>query len=132
MRFASFEINDRASYGLVRGDSIIDLGPEFGARYPSLKAAIADDALSQLGAWAMDQPGGLALSSIQYLPVIPDADRVACFGLNYRKRNPAGGDVTEMEFPTIFLKAGSDHRQARAQHCKGKRPRSRCRIYLLQ
>ena len=105
MRFASFEINDRASYGLVRGDSIIDLGPEFGARYPSLKAAIADDALSQLGAWAMDQPGGLALSSIQYLPVIPDADRVACFGLNYRKRNPAGGDVTEMEFPTIFLKA---------------------------
>jgi 2-keto-4-pentenoate hydratase/2-oxohepta-3-ene-1,7-dioic acid hydratase in catechol pathway len=105
MRFASFEIQNRASYGLVRGDTIIDIGAEFGDRYASLKAAIAGDALGNIGAWAMDQPGGLALTSIRFLPVIPDADRIACFGLNYRKRNPAGGDVTEMEYPTIFLKA---------------------------
>jgi len=105
MRFASFEISGRESYGLVRDESVIDIGAEFGAHYGNLKAAIADQALEIIGTWAMEQPTGLALSSIQFLPVIPDAGCIACFGLNYRKRNPAGGDVTEMEHPTIFLKA---------------------------
>ena len=37
MKFASFEIDNAASWGLVEGDSVVDLG----SRYPDLKSAIA-------------------------------------------------------------------------------------------
>ena len=101
MRFVSFERDDGPGYGLVRGEAIVDLSAR---AYPTLRHAIAADALGELTAWAEDQSAGLALAQASLLPVIPDAEKIMCFGLNYRKRNPAGGDVTEMEHPLYFLK----------------------------
>ena len=36
MRFVSFETAGRASYGVVSGDGIIDLGSKLGREYPAL------------------------------------------------------------------------------------------------
>ena len=52
MRFASFEIDNTTSWGLVEDDAIADLGALLRARFPDLKSAIAAGALSDAAASA--------------------------------------------------------------------------------
>ena len=37
MRYISFEIEDHASYGLVEGNKVIDLGKQLGSQFPDLR-----------------------------------------------------------------------------------------------
>ena len=74
-----------------------------------------DDACAALPCYPDDEAGlaqlirssfstaDITFDQVRLLAVIPDAEKIICFGLNYRKRNPAGGDVTEMEHPLYFL-----------------------------
>ena len=41
MKLISFTKDDRNSYGLLKGDSIIDLGARLGDKYPDLKSLLA-------------------------------------------------------------------------------------------
>jgi hypothetical protein len=50
MRQISFTASGRSSYGVVVGDSVFDLGRRLGDRYPTLRAAIAGNALHQAAA----------------------------------------------------------------------------------
>ena len=50
MKLASFEIKGRASYGVVVGDGVIDVGARSGARHPTLRAVLAADALDEIAA----------------------------------------------------------------------------------
>ena len=96
MKFVSFEIDNAASWGLVEGDSVVDLG----SRYPDLKSAIAAGALAELAksaAGAKRHP----LSKIKFLPVIPNPDKILCIGLNYENHRKETGR-TEVENPTVF------------------------------
>ena len=52
MKFASFEIDNAASWGLVEGDTVADLGPVLRDRYPDLKSAIGAGALAEAAAAA--------------------------------------------------------------------------------
>ena len=104
MRFVSYILAGRASYGICGDAGIVDLGEFFGAQYSTLRAAIAGNALDELAEWAHGKPPDAAIEDVEFLPLIPDAEKVICFGLNYRKRNPVEGDVTDMEFPNFFLK----------------------------
>ena len=45
MKFISFEIKGRPSYGAVVGERVVDLAPVFGAQAPDLKALIAQGLL---------------------------------------------------------------------------------------
>jgi len=45
MKLVSFAASGRNSYGAVVGDGVFDLGRRLGDRYPTLRAAIAGDAL---------------------------------------------------------------------------------------
>ena len=47
MKFASFEIDGIASWGLVEGEAIADLGAVLRERFADLKSAIAAGALSE-------------------------------------------------------------------------------------
>ena len=107
MRFASYFMAGRASYGLCGEAGIVDLGAFFGAQYPTLRAAIASNALDELTEWADGKPSDAAIEDVEFLPLIPDAEKVICLGLNYRKRNPVEDDVADMEFPNFFLNRDS-------------------------
>ena len=52
MKLASFEVKGRASYGVVTGDGVADVGGRLGTRYPSLRAVLAADALGEIAAGA--------------------------------------------------------------------------------
>lgn len=100
MKFASFSIAGRASWGIVEGDEALDLGGVVGDRLPDLKSAIAAGALG-----ALAQPAAQAtrhpLAALSWLPVIPNPDKILCVGLNYETHRRETGR-SEVEHPTIF------------------------------
>lgn len=104
MQFVSYIGVDGATWGLVDGDGVIDLG----ARGPhgSLRAAIAAGELMAIGTAARGESPDAALADIAYLPTIPDPTHMFCAGKNYEDH------VEEMGFEmpdnlTLFLKANS-------------------------
>jgi 2-keto-4-pentenoate hydratase/2-oxohepta-3-ene-1,7-dioic acid hydratase in catechol pathway len=100
MRFASFEIDNTTSWGLVEDDAIADFGALLRARFPDLKSAIAACALSDAAASAAKAKRH-ALSDITWLPVIPNPDKILCIGLNYEMHRQETGRA-EVENPTVF------------------------------
>jgi 2-keto-4-pentenoate hydratase/2-oxohepta-3-ene-1,7-dioic acid hydratase in catechol pathway len=100
MRLASFRHGDHASWGVVEGDAIADVGAVVHDRFPDLKAAIAADALDAAQA-AVDRAQRLPLGEIAWLPVIPNPDKILCVGLNYEMHRQETGRA-EVENPTIF------------------------------
>ena len=100
MKFASFEIGNRSSWGVIKGAEAIDVGSLLRDRYPDLKSAIAADALSA----ARDATGNAKrypIADITWLPVIPNPDKILCIGLNYETHRKETGR-SEVEHPTVF------------------------------
>ncbi len=100
MKFASFKIGNTASWGLVEGDDVADLGALLAERYPDLKSAILADALGE-AAEAASKARRHALKDILFLPVIPNPDKILCIGLNYEMHRKETGR-SEVENPTVF------------------------------
>ena len=105
MRVASFEIDGRRSYGVVRGAEVFEAKPEWRRRFPDLKAVLAAGVLEDLPP-SCEAPG-LATSGLHFLPVIPDPDKILCVGVNYRPHViEMGRDIPEK--PVVFVRfAGS-------------------------
>jgi 2-keto-4-pentenoate hydratase/2-oxohepta-3-ene-1,7-dioic acid hydratase in catechol pathway len=99
MKFASYELDGRASWGAVVGDTLVPLATP---ALPTLKAAIAADALPQSEAGLALQTG-VPLSAVTWLPVIPEPGKIFCIGVNYEehrvemKRERVG-------HPTVFMR----------------------------
>ncbi|MBI1200968.1 MAG: 5-carboxymethyl-2-hydroxymuconate isomerase [Rhodopseudomonas sp.] len=101
MRLASAMHNGRATYGIVVGDRLIDLGRSIGSQYPDLRSLLAAGPalLGQL----REQDAGIPLDQVTFLPVIPNPDKIFCVGLNYRSHVAETGR-TESEKPAIFIR----------------------------
>jgi 2-keto-4-pentenoate hydratase/2-oxohepta-3-ene-1,7-dioic acid hydratase in catechol pathway len=102
MKLASFTAAGRTSYGIVGDNGIVDLGPRLGARYPTLRAALAGDALGEIAQAAGAKPD-LALAQASLLPPIPAPDKIVCIGLNYRAHAAEAG-LKVPEHPSLFLR----------------------------
>jgi 2-keto-4-pentenoate hydratase/2-oxohepta-3-ene-1,7-dioic acid hydratase in catechol pathway len=98
MKLASFRAGERASYGVVTGDGIIDLGSRFGPTYPTLRSAIAAGLINADA--AKDAPD-LHLADVRLLTPITDPEKIICVGLNYRA-HAAEGNFKVPDFPSIF------------------------------
>ncbi len=91
----SFQAGTAASWGVVDGDQVIDLG----ATAPSLRAA-----LPSLAGLAVPASGKRhALADVTFLPPIPDPDKIICIGLNYLTHILEGGREPPKQ-PTIFTR----------------------------
>lgn len=101
MRLASFSHGGRASYGIVNGNHVVDVGKLIGAQYPDLKSLLTagPDLLEKL----RSQAPTLQIDEVTFLPVIPNPDKIFCAGLNYRSHVEETGR-TESEKPVIFLR----------------------------
>ena len=102
MRWISFEKNGRASYGIVVGDGIVDVG----AARPNertLKDLLATGDLAKAGTEAARRRPDHKLSEIRYLPVITNPDKILCVGINYKAhQEETGREATS--HPTIFVR----------------------------
>ncbi|WP_242151263.1 fumarylacetoacetate hydrolase family protein [Sphingomonas sp. BAUL-RG-20F-R05-02] len=99
MKFISYRIGDRASYGAVIDDQIADLGcrPDAPA---DLKAAIA-------ASWLPGSIKGLeptlALAEVSLLPIIPNPGKILCVGHNYEDHRKETNRA-KTDHPSIFTR----------------------------
>lgn len=112
MRYVSYVSAGRYSYGLLRGEDIVDLGRRLGGRAPTLRALLAAGLQSEAARFA-SEPADARLGEVQLLPVIPDPQLIACVGHNYEEhRIETERDPTK--HPSVFLRQ-SESLQAAGQ-----------------
>jgi len=103
MKLASFKVPSGSTYGVITDKGAIDIGKRMGTRAPTLRALIEADAIAEAGRIAAGTTPDYPLDSIQYLPVIPNPDKILCVGLNYEEhRVETGREKTEN--PAIFIR----------------------------
>ena len=104
MRFLSYAAGERRTFGLARDTGVIDLG----ARFPELadlRAALRTDRLAELGAAATDVDIDHAFSDIDFLPTIPNPEKIICIGVNYANRNAEYKDGSSApKYPSVFMR----------------------------
>jgi 2-keto-4-pentenoate hydratase/2-oxohepta-3-ene-1,7-dioic acid hydratase in catechol pathway len=100
MRFATFRTHQGQSWGAADGDAIADLGAFVG--FADLKSALAAGALSKMAAYMARAPH-YALADIEWLPVIPNPEKILCIGLNYHTHLQETARQ-ESAHPTIFAR----------------------------
>jgi 2-keto-4-pentenoate hydratase/2-oxohepta-3-ene-1,7-dioic acid hydratase in catechol pathway len=107
MRVVSFQLDGRSSYGVTVEDGVVNAMPLLGEQFSTLKEVLAADAVSQL-APLLEKAADLPLTDVELLPVIPDASKTFCVGINYKSH------IKEMKreapkYPWIFT---------RSNHCQ--------------
>lgn len=112
MKLLSYSHRGAAAWGALVDGRIIDLQAASGL--PTLRTALERLSVAEIESLAATAPAGIDPADIVYLPVIPDAGKIFCIGLNYDEhRIEAKRDKTAQ--PTVFLRlAGSQvgHDQA--------------------
>jgi 2-keto-4-pentenoate hydratase/2-oxohepta-3-ene-1,7-dioic acid hydratase in catechol pathway len=101
VQIASFRDGETSTYGVVRGDRVFEASQSLRTRFPDLRAVLRDGALDEL---ARDSAGaGRLLDEIEFLPTIPNPDKLLCVGINYRPHvEEMGRQVPER--PMIFVR----------------------------
>ncbi|MEM7281507.1 MAG: fumarylacetoacetate hydrolase family protein [Pseudomonadota bacterium] len=107
MKYATYLVDDKTSYGLVREDGILDLGSRLAAQ--SLKDLIAQnyDGLADL----QDSTADYQITEVELLPPIPNAGAMWCAGINTHSHfheAAARMGIKELpEYPMFFLRANN-------------------------
>jgi 2-keto-4-pentenoate hydratase/2-oxohepta-3-ene-1,7-dioic acid hydratase in catechol pathway len=104
MKLSSYATPQRASFGVVRGEHVIDMGLRLGAACPDLKSAIAQGLLPRMAELAASAPPDFRLDQVTLLPVIPNPARILCVGLNYLAHRVEGKHKPEAAAPTFFMR----------------------------
>lgn len=104
MRLVTFKKGNGGSVGLVVGEDIIDLA---GTGLPGTMReliALGEGVHTKLAAIA-DETGAerLPLASVELLPVIGDARKIICVGLNYADHAKEGGNAVP-DYPGLFMR----------------------------
>src|SRR5215218_404944 len=103
MKLASYVVDGAEQFGVVRDDGVITMNHLFGARAASLRDALAADMLPQIQEAARNANIDHKLSGIKFLPVIPNPDKIACAGINYRSHaSETGREIPKQ--PSMFLR----------------------------
>jgi 2-keto-4-pentenoate hydratase/2-oxohepta-3-ene-1,7-dioic acid hydratase in catechol pathway len=101
MRIISFEQEAHATYGLAVGDRAHKARTGFRRRYADLSAVIAAGAQSELADNVESEAHGFA--DIRFLPVIPNANKILCVGVNYRPHIEEMGRPVP-DYPVVFTR----------------------------
>jgi len=103
VRFLSFRTDERASFGVLKENAIVDVGKLLGI--PTLGAALRAGALPRALEVAAAREPSVALDEIRYLPTVPDPEKIICIGVNYANRNAEYKDSEPPpKFPSVFMR----------------------------
>lgn len=105
MKFASFVADGRARYGAVVGDGLVELGGRH-PDLPDLRSALAAGRLAALAETAGRHSPDVGLDDVDYLPTIPNPEKIVCIGVNYANRNAEYRDGSALpKYPSVFMRA---------------------------
>lgn len=102
MKLASFQYRGRSSYGVVDGESISDIGAVLGGAAPTLRAFLARPGRDDVRRVIAAAPK-IALADILFEPVIPDAGKIICIGINYASHIAETGRAVP-DKPMVFAR----------------------------
>ncbi len=92
------------TYGAVTDDGVINLG----ARNPDLadlRAVLREDALGKMVQQIDGASADASLADIDFLPTIPNPEKIICIGVNYANRNAEYKDGSDLpEYPSVFMR----------------------------
>jgi 2-keto-4-pentenoate hydratase/2-oxohepta-3-ene-1,7-dioic acid hydratase in catechol pathway len=103
MKLMSFTRLGTCGFGAVVGGGIIDLTGRLGPGINSLKAFIAADLLRAATGFIAGRRPDFAFADVTLLPVIPDAGKILCVGLNYETHR-AETKRPDNQHPTMFTR----------------------------
>jgi 2-keto-4-pentenoate hydratase/2-oxohepta-3-ene-1,7-dioic acid hydratase in catechol pathway len=105
MRFVSFAVGNYTSFGVVKGDAVVDLGTSLGRVCPTFGALLRAGELPRAIELATQREPSVALDTIRYLPPVPDPEKIICIGINYGNRNEEYKDGAEApKYPSVFMR----------------------------
>src|SRR3984957_7213527 len=105
MKIATFEVNGRVSYGIVKDTGVVDGGSGLSGQFPDLRSVIAAGQLIQLENLSAKVPVDFLLVDIRLLKPIPDPGKILCVGVNYPERAAEYKDNSELpKYPSIFVR----------------------------
>jgi len=103
MKLASYIVDGIEAFGVVSGEGVITMNDRLGGRPARLRDALAADLLGQIRDAASDARPDHKLTDIKFLPVIPNPDKIACAGINYRSHATETGREVPKQ-PSMFLR----------------------------
>jgi|HubBroStandDraft_6_1064221.scaffolds.fasta_scaffold2576489_1 2-keto-4-pentenoate hydratase/2-oxohepta-3-ene-1,7-dioic acid hydratase in catechol pathway len=99
MRLMSYDTRAGASFGIVDGKRVFDLGKRLGGDLLSALRA------GSLGRAVVALQGGSAdfwTDEVAFLPVIPNPGKIVCVGLNYLEHRLEGNHAATTVAPATF------------------------------
>ncbi len=104
-RLATFTVNGATRYGAATDSGIVDLSGRFASEFPTLREAIAANALMRLVEAAAGRAADHALDGIAWQPPVPAPEKIICIGVNYPDRNEEYKDgQAAPKYPSMFLR----------------------------
>ena len=103
MKLASYIADGKGAFGAVVGDGVVTMNDRLGSRYGSLRDAIAGGAVAEMRRLAESAAPDRKLSSLRFLPVIPNPEKIMCVGINY-KSHAAEHGTEAPKLPNIFTR----------------------------
>jgi 2-keto-4-pentenoate hydratase/2-oxohepta-3-ene-1,7-dioic acid hydratase in catechol pathway len=104
MRFASYNMRGRPSFGVVVGDGIVDLRARL-SRFSSLLEVFRAPALAEAKAAAEGVRPDVALSEVELLPPLLAPEKILCIGINYANRGQDYNVTNNPKYPSMFYRA---------------------------
>lgn len=106
MKLVSYENASGASWGILKGDRVVDGVALSEGAFPTLKSVLKAGALNEIERLASERTGHLKLTELNLLPVIPDPGKIICVGLNYEEHRIESKREPTSE-PTLFLRVAT-------------------------
>ena len=103
MKLASYIADGKPSFGVVTGDGVITMNKRLGDKYATLRDALADYALDEMRDAALGASPDQKLAGLQFLPAIPNPEKILCVGINY-KSHAAEHGTEAPKLPNIFTR----------------------------
>jgi len=104
MKLMSYLTPHRASFGVVLGDRVVDMGSRLGPGCPDLRSALEQGLLQRIASLAEQAPADFHLDELVALPVIANPGKILCVGLNYLAHRLEGQHAPEAPAPTLFMR----------------------------
>ncbi len=108
MKLASYLHNGRESFGVIRGDGVVDLGSRFQGRAANLEAFIVNGLAAEARKLLEDAKDDFPVSAITF--ILPLKRPILCIGVNYKSRpNEVPGGGYSWNYPSLFWRTSSAH-----------------------
>lgn len=106
MRLTSYRVGSIERYGAVVGeDGLVDLDTRL-AKYPTLRALIAADALAEAKAAVVGAKPDRRIADVVLHAPVPEPQKIWCIGVNYKDRNEEYKDNSDLpKYPSLFCRA---------------------------